>query len=326
MIPDRERTTGSLFERMEASSARNRQGGSIHSLRQSIRQNLRNILNTRSGSCRGAPELGIDEPEGAENFRESMSRAIEQCIERYEPRISHAEVQAVVSSASSPLDMTFHITAWVTFNETHEVTEQYISDYTATWRAGMDNLNIRNFESIGQLTGALEQVISGDQPLQRALTVLRDNTQPGVFSEKLSAKEREEALAEPDYQLLTRLGHEFAPENSTLAVQKDKESTMQAVYQQLTELHRYLLAIQNAPVPGKSALKAVQLRLDQNSSDPIFATRQMAKTLPAPLNRWVGRLTDQAWHVVMVEAVHYMEVDWRDSVVKPFNEQLANPS
>lgn len=204
------------------------------------------------------------------------------------------------------------------------LTEQYISDYTATWRAGMDNLNIRNFESIGQLTGALEQVISGDQPLQRALTVLRDNTQPGVFSEKLSAKEREEALAEPDYQLLTRLGHEFAPENSTLAVQKDKESTMQAVYQQLTELHRYLLAIQNATVPGKSALKAVQLRLDQNSSDPIFATRQMAKTLPAPLNRWVGRLTDQAWHVVMVEAVHYMEVDWRDSVVKPFNEQLAN--
>lgn len=228
------------------------------------------------------------------------------------------------------LDMLLNLTRSVKYSDAdraeiqRQLTEQYISDYTATWRAGMDNLNIRNFESIGQLTGALEQVISGDQPLQRALTVLRDNTQPGVFSEKLSAKEREEALAEPDYQLLTRLGHEFAPENSTLAVQKDKESTMQAVYQQLTELHRYLLAIQNAPVPGKSALKAVQLRLDQNSSDPIFATRQMAKTLPAPLNRWVGRLTDQAWHVVMVEAVHYMEVDWRDSVVKPFNEQLAN--
>ena len=77
-------------------------------------------------------------------------------------------------------------------------------------------------------------------------------------------------------------------------------------------------------MPGKSALKAVQLRLDQNSSDPIFATRQMAKTLPAPLNRWVGKLADQAWHVVMVEAVRYMEVDWRDNVVKPFNEQLAD--
>lgn len=205
-----------------------------------------------------------------------------------------------------------------------QLTEQYLSDYTATWRAGMDNLNVRNYESVAELTGALEQIISGDQPLQRALTALRDNTQPAVLSEKLDDSALKEAMAEPDYQLLTRLGHEFSPENSTLAVQKDKENTMQAVYQQLTELHRYLLAIQNAPVPGKSALKAVQLRLDQNSSDPIFATRQMAKTLPAPLNRWVGRLADQAWHVVMVEAVHYMEVDWRDNVVKPFNEQLAD--
>lgn len=194
----------------------------------------------------------------------------------------------------------------------------------ATWRAGMDNLNVRDYESIVQLTGSLEQVISGDQPLQRALTALRDNTQPAILSEKLSDKEREDMQAEPDYRLLTLLGHEFAPENATLAVQNNKENTLQAVYQQLTELHRYLLAIQNAPVPGKSALKAVQLRLDQNSSDPIFATRQMAKTLPAPLNRWVGKLADQAWHVVMVEAVHYMEIDWRDNVVKPFNEQLAN--
>lgn len=205
-----------------------------------------------------------------------------------------------------------------------QLTEQYLSDYTATWRASMDNLNIRDYDSVTQLTRALEQVISGDQPLQRALTALRDNTQPSALSEKLSDKAREEALAEPDYRLLTRLGHEFAAENSALVVQKDKENTLQAVYQQLTELHRYLLAIQNAPVPGKSAMKAVQLRLDQNSSDPIFATRQMAKTLPAPLNRWVGKLAEQAWHVVMVEAVHYMEVDWRDNVVKPFNEQLAN--
>lgn len=204
-----------------------------------------------------------------------------------------------------------------------QLTEQYLSDYTATWRAGMDNLNVRDYGSIAQLTSALEQIISGDQPLQRVLTALRDNTHSIALSEKLNNKEREDARRAPDYQLLTRLGHEFAPENSALEVQKDKESTVQAVYRQLTELHRYLLAIQNAPAPGKSALKAVQLRLDQNSSDPIFATRQMAKTLPVPLNRWMGKLADQAWHVVMVEAVHYMEVDWRNSVVKPFNEQLA---
>lgn len=204
------------------------------------------------------------------------------------------------------------------------ITEQYISDYIATWRAAMDNLNVRDYESIQELTSALEQVISGDQPFQRALTALRDDTRPPLLSEKLDEKAREAMLAEPDYRLLTRLGREFAPENNMLVEQKDKASTLQAVYQQLTELHRYLLAIQNSPAPGKSALKAVQLRLDQNSSDPIFATRQMAKNLPAPLNRWAGKLADQAWHVVMVEAVRNMELEWNDKVVTTFNTTLAD--
>lgn len=204
-----------------------------------------------------------------------------------------------------------------------QLTEQYISDYNATWHTGMDNLSVRDYESLSDIISALEQIISGDQPFQRALTTLRDNTSMPPPPANLPEKTREEMMAGTDYQLLTRLGREFAPENSVLIEQKDKSSMIQAVYQQLTELHRYLLAIQNSPVPGKSALKAVQLRLDQNNSDPVFATRQMAKTLPDPLNRWVGKLADQAWHVIMVEAVHHMELEWNDTVVKTFNTQLA---
>ncbi|MEG1112274.1 type VI secretion system baseplate subunit TssE [Hafnia paralvei] len=124
MIPEHERSAGTLFERMEAAPARNRRGNSnMDAFRQSIRQSLRNILNTRSGSCRGTPDLGIEEPEGADNYRSTMSQAIVQCIERYEPRISHAEVRAVLPQTASPQDMTFHITAWVTFNEINDVLE-----------------------------------------------------------------------------------------------------------------------------------------------------------------------------------------------------------
>ena len=205
-----------------------------------------------------------------------------------------------------------------------QLTEQYLNDYTATWRAAMDNLTIRDYDSLTLLNSALEQIISGDQPFQRVLTALRDNTRPSLLSEKLDDKARYAAQAEPQWRLLNRLGHEFELEDRVLEEQKDKGSVLQAVYSQLTELHRYLLAIQNAPSPGKSALKAVQLRLDHNSTDPIFATRQMAKTLPSPLNRWVDKLADQAWHVVMIEAVHYMELDWRDTIVNTFNSQLAN--
>lgn len=124
MIPERERPAGSLFERLENPPARNWRGGNnIEAFRQSIRLSLRNILNTRSGSCRGTPELGIEEPEGSDNYRSAMSRAIVQCIERYEPRISHAEVQAALSQAASPQEIIFHITAWVTFNGIDDVLE-----------------------------------------------------------------------------------------------------------------------------------------------------------------------------------------------------------
>ena len=223
-----------------------------------------------------------------------------------------------------------NITKDVTFSDTdreeiqRHITEQYVSDYTATWQAGMNNLDIREYENMQEVTDALEQIISGDQPFYRALQTLRDNTQLPPPPANLPDKARDELMSSLDFQLLTRLGREFAPENGVLTETKDKESTLQAVYQQLTELHRYLLAIQNSPVPGKSALKAVQMRLDQNNSDPIFTTRQMAKTLPAPLNRWVGKLADQAWHVVMIEAVSYMEVEWNDKVVNTFNDQLAD--
>jgi len=124
VIPERERPAGSLFERLENPPARNWRGGNnIEAFRQSIRLSLRNILNTRSGSCRGTPELGIEEPEGSDNYRSAMSRAIVQCIERYEPRISHAEVRAALSQAASPQEIIFHITAWVTFNGIDDVLE-----------------------------------------------------------------------------------------------------------------------------------------------------------------------------------------------------------
>lgn len=71
-----------------------------------------------------------------------------------------------------------------------QLTEQYISDYTATWRAGMDNLNIRNFESIGQLTGVQDGnftvrfSVDGGAMTYRVHTDTEDNPfSGGLFSQ-----------------------------------------------------------------------------------------------------------------------------------------------
>ncbi|MBN6076770.1 type VI secretion system membrane subunit TssM, partial [Aggregatibacter actinomycetemcomitans] len=95
-------------------------------------------------------------------------------------------------------------------------------------------------------------------------------------------------------------------------------------YPQLSNLHRYLLAIQHSPDQGKAALKAVQLRMEQQSVDPILELQQIAKGLPQPLGRWIEQLSQNAWKVVLKSAIQALEVEWNDKVVKPYRMTIAD--
>lgn len=202
-----------------------------------------------------------------------------------------------------------------------QISEQYLNDYTAQWRNAMSNLEIREFDTIQDEINALEQIISGEQPLRRALQVLRDNTVLPAIDSSLSSSEQKSLMNEPRYKLLGRLDREFSPQTEILV--SNNGDNLQNLNQKLNELHRYLLSIQNSPVPGKAALKAVSMRINDNNRDVIFELSQMAKTLPEPLNRWVGELSDQAWNVVQKEAIRHMEVEWNENVVKQYNTYIA---
>ncbi|MCX8967932.1 type VI secretion system baseplate subunit TssE [Citrobacter portucalensis] len=126
MIMERE-SGGSLFERIgEAAKPSSRQCPKT-ALLHSIRDNLRNILNTRSGSCYGSPELGItdfiDRPPERQNVREWMVQAIQNCILRYEPRISDVAVTAATEDSHAPLNLRFHIVAYMDFSDRQDVLE-----------------------------------------------------------------------------------------------------------------------------------------------------------------------------------------------------------
>lgn len=55
----------------------------------------------------------------------------------------------------------------------------------------MSNLEIREFDTIQDEINALEQIISGEQPLRRALQVLRDNTSLPTIDSSLSSQEQQ---------------------------------------------------------------------------------------------------------------------------------------
>lgn len=118
---------GSLFERIrEAVNAPVRRKPKEALLR-SVQDNLQNVLNTRSGSCYGSPELGITDfnddvlasviPGGA------LTIAISRCILRYEPRISDVTVTELTREGFMPQEMRFHIVAYMDFSDSRDVFE-----------------------------------------------------------------------------------------------------------------------------------------------------------------------------------------------------------
>ena len=125
-IPGRERLAGTLFERIRSAGDEVVRQASATRFRQSICQNLQHILNTRIGSCQGTPELGIadfnDTATATTDFWQAVIETIQDCILRYEPRITHVSV-STPSYQNNPLDLHFHLVVQVNFDEIKDVLE-----------------------------------------------------------------------------------------------------------------------------------------------------------------------------------------------------------
>lgn len=201
------------------------------------------------------------------------------------------------------------------------ISEQYVNDYISTWRSALNNLDIRDFANLEEAISAIEKITGGEQTIKRALVILSENTLPPILPDK-EGKELQEAINTLEYRLMSQIDHSFAEEKSVLNDAENKNSALQDIYQKLSDLHRYLLSIHNAPDSGKAALQAVKLRIDQHSSDPILELQQLAKTQPQPISRWLGQLAEYSWRAVLKSAIVSLEVEWNNKVVKLYKTYI----
>ncbi len=115
----------SLFDRIRGEGLGSSPRPEVDELVDSVKRQLDQILNTRPGNCRSAPELGVidlnDATQGSADIKGRIREAIRQCIRRYEPRIVHVEVRSPDYQAS-PLEMTFQVTAHVRLEQLEQVT------------------------------------------------------------------------------------------------------------------------------------------------------------------------------------------------------------
>ena len=205
------------------------------------------------------------------------------------------------------------------------ITDQYVNEYVSTWNNAVNNLDIKRFEDISEAVVGIEKVTGNTQTIRRAVSTVVSNTDSPSIPKGLEGKDFDAALSSPENLFKNAISTNFLNEKSILAQEEgSRENILQSIYPQLSNLHRYLLAIQNAPEQGKAALKAVQLRVEQQSTDPILELQQTAKTLPQPLSRWAEQIAENAWRVVLKSAILALEVEWNEKVVKPYQMTIAD--
>ncbi len=196
-----------------------------------------------------------------------------------------------------------------------QVSERYVTDYVNQWQHLLANLDVQTLTSPEQALDVLEVITGNEQPFQRVLSSLDENTRIRKVSDV--AGESADAIS-------VRIGRAFMATNTALSGRGERGPLIQEVNQKLVELQHYLEVIVNATDPGQSALKAVQLRLTNQYADPLFSLQQYARSLPDPLNRWVGQLAEQSSQLVIDLAMSSLNQEWQDQVLAPFNNQLAD--
>ena len=110
--------SGTLLERIEQAADG---GGAVRrttsdaEVELSVYRNLNRMLNTRRGSCLTCPDYGIVElSEVVHDLQEAvlaLQRAMKDCIQRYEPRLTWVQVRHLRSALEHELFLEFEIVA-----------------------------------------------------------------------------------------------------------------------------------------------------------------------------------------------------------------------
>lgn len=199
----------------------------------------------------------------------------------------------------------------------------YTADYMASWRQGINQLDVVDFKDIGQAVTVLESLTSPAAPLRRLVETVRDNTQlnPPPADGKIKAPTSASEAA--NRQLAADIARSFAPLTDLLVAKGDKPAYLDETMTAIGSVRDAVKSVQDSPDRGKAALAMVLDRFALKGRDPIGILQRMAAGLPEPLNGQVKKIADESSQVLLIEALRELERRWDTDVYSFYSERLA---
>jgi type VI secretion system protein ImpL len=204
-----------------------------------------------------------------------------------------------------------------------KILDQYVAEYTRTWRKAINKLEVQPFTDINHAVLILSNFTDKNQPLQRLIKLIKNNTALFPKLEEDSEEARALVLKTPQYALAARIEKQFAELTALSIAKDDQPAYLEEVMAAVNNLYSYMKDIQEAPDVGKAALEAAKKRLTLNDIDPIFTLQRIASGLPKPMDSLVGKLASESWSTVLKQAVRQVEKRWYEEIYSQFDEKFA---
>ncbi|SAK75934.1 putative lipoprotein [Caballeronia pedi] len=197
----------------------------------------------------------------------------------------------------------------------------YSADYVGAWRRGLNQLDIVDFNDIGQAVSVLESITSPAAPMRRLLETTRDNAV--LYSTDDTKAKSAKPVSEADRKQAADIARPFATLVGTLSAKGDKPAYLDETMTAIANVRDVMKSVQDSPDRGKAALGVVLDRFALKGLDPISNLQRIAAGLPEPLNQQVKSLASESSQVLLVEALRELERRWDTEVYSFYSAHLA---
>jgi type VI protein secretion system component VasK len=185
-----------------------------------------------------------------------------------------------------------------------EMRNEYVKSYADAWETLLTNTQIETPRDLEQADAIITSMISYDSPLLRILNNIHENT----FFEPVTT-------ASPK---LFSIGELIDRNNPS-------KTELYQILTQLEALHQYLQPVLTASDPRKAAYQLITKRMKhQGEMDPITKLRVAADQSPMPIKGWINQLTNDTWHHLLKNSMHYLDTSWAEKVSNRFETHIAH--
>lgn len=180
----------------------------------------------------------------------------------------------------------------------------YVNNYVDVWESLLANVQLVKAQTLQEANEMLVSLSGQDSTLLQLLQTFYQNT----YFDPI-------ASASPKLLNLSAL----------LNKQLAEQHAFDQIFVSLRNVHQLIDPIATAPNSKKIAFEFIERELKHiPTTDAISELLKIADKSPEPLKNWLLELAHHTWHLLMKEALSYLDMAWKNEILPLYEENIAH--